>query len=473
MAEPALYARMELRIKEFEKSLAKVQRSTDSSMSGLEKRTKSAAQRVESNLAGAFKNFGKGLLAGGAAAAAGGIIQAVRSVADEMSQIAAEAKRAGVGVEAFQELGYAARQSKVSIDALTDGLKEMQLRTDEFVVTGKGPAAEAFARLGYTAAELKTKLQDPSALLAEIIGRLQKLDTAAQIRISDEIFGGEGGEQFLRFVDKGEQGIKDMAAEARKFGAVISAEMIDNAIELDRQFNVVATTVGNALKQAIVAASGALVRFIDEFNSFEDRATGSLQTRFSELQTRRGQLVGGREDGMLDSTIKGWLGKDTATEMAAIDEEMARIAAELKQRALPRLRQQLLDQAASSTPLTPPPPSTGRGGGSIRAAPRDTFDPDPEAFRNMLGYTEEYVRAQELANDRLEQFGDIALDAANSLATAFSDGKLEASEILSIVGQIAQQLLRMPGGLQGLMSLFSGGGGSTIGGTFSLNLRSI
>src|SRR5690606_5005138 len=99
------------------------------------------------------------------------------------------AKRAGVEVEAFQQWGYVARQNRIDIGALTDGFKELNLRADEFVVTGKGSAAEAFQRLGYTANDLKQKLQDPSNLMLEIIGRLEGLDKAAQIRIADELFG--------------------------------------------------------------------------------------------------------------------------------------------------------------------------------------------------------------------------------------------------------------------------------------------
>ena len=94
------------------------------------------------------------------------------------------AKRAGVDVKSFQELSHVADQNRISVDALTDGMKELNLRADEFIVTGKGSAAEAFARLGFNASELKKKLADPSALLVEIIARLEKLDKAAQIRIS-------------------------------------------------------------------------------------------------------------------------------------------------------------------------------------------------------------------------------------------------------------------------------------------------
>lgn len=83
------------------------------------------------------------------------------------------------------------------------------MRSDEFIATGKGPAAEAFGRLGIDAASLKEKLKDPSALFSEIIGKLGQLEKAAQIRIADEIFGGTGGEKFVQLIDQGEAGIRD------------------------------------------------------------------------------------------------------------------------------------------------------------------------------------------------------------------------------------------------------------------------
>lgn len=53
------------------------------------------------------------------------------------------------------------------------------------------------------------------------------------------------------------------------------------------------------------------------------------------------------------------------------------------------------------------------------------------------------IEAQQQA---YEQFGQVAGNAVSSLANAFRDGKLEASELLSIVAQVAQQLLSLNGG---------------------------
>ncbi len=84
----------------------------------------------------------------------------------------------------------------------------MNLRADEFIQTGSGSGAEAFQRLGYNAEQLKEKLKKPNELFIEIIGRLKKLDEAARIRIDDDLFGGTGGEVFVKLIEQGEAGIR-------------------------------------------------------------------------------------------------------------------------------------------------------------------------------------------------------------------------------------------------------------------------
>ena len=279
-----LIATLEARVSKFEKDLAKANGTARREFGAIEKRSSQMATRLESSISGAasrakseFAGLGKSLIAGfaGGFVAGGlqGFVGEMRSAVRSMSDLSAEAKKAGVGVEAFQELSYAARQNGVSVDALTDGLKELQLRADEFIVTGKGSAAEAFTRLGYSADELKAKLRDPSALFQEIIGRIAGLrDTAAGIRIADEIFGGTGGEQFVRFLDEGEAGIRRNIDEARRLGLVLDEDVVRKGVELDKQFNKIADTISSNVKNAVVSVATSLA----EWSTHAERFLNSL-----------------------------------------------------------------------------------------------------------------------------------------------------------------------------------------------------
>lgn len=259
-----------------------------------------------------------------------GAVAAIKEAANAIAAVGDEARRAGVSVQAFQELKFVAEQNRVAVDALTDGIKELNLRADEFIVTGGGAAAEAFQRLGYSADKLKDKLKDPSALFTEIIGKLQQFDKAAQIRILDEVFGGTGGEQFLQLIRQGEKGIRDQIRAAHDLGIVMDEELIKRAEEVDRKFATIATTVGTSLKKAIVDAAGAFLSFKDSFLAFEQQQTGSLLYRQSMLKEARERTLStkGEAEG-----FRAFFGRDTASEISQIDKELNQIQGLLDKRA--------------------------------------------------------------------------------------------------------------------------------------------
>ncbi len=206
----------------------------------------------------------------------GGFIASVKSLSGEVTNLAAEARTAGLSFETFQELKYAADQNHVSIEALTDGIKELQLRADEFVVAGTGSAVEAFERIGYSAEDLEEALKKPEQLFEDVIDRIAELDTAAQIRVSDELFGGTGGEQFVRLLDQGVGSISRMREEARDLGLIMDQELADKAVEIDRQFELIIEQIGVGLKTAIVNAAWALGDFLNLFNQIGDQSTQNL-----------------------------------------------------------------------------------------------------------------------------------------------------------------------------------------------------
>ncbi|GAB4373847.1 MAG: hypothetical protein Kow00114_36040 [Kiloniellaceae bacterium] len=187
-----------------------------------------------------------------------------RSAVTTAVEISAMARQAGLGAETLQEMAHASERAKVSFDATVDGLKEMQLRADEFVVTSKGSGAEAFQRLGLSQSEVRERLQNPADLLEEIIGRVRELDRAAQIRILDELFGGTAGEQFIRFVDLGEEGIRRMRREARDLGLVLDDEVLRGAERVADQFAELASTAQTQFQ------GGFLERFTGEFENLSD-----------------------------------------------------------------------------------------------------------------------------------------------------------------------------------------------------------
>ncbi|MDR7125542.1 phage tail tape measure protein [Pseudotabrizicola sp. 4114] len=221
--------------------------------------------------------------------------RAARQTVGAMARVGDEAKRAGVGLEAFQEWSFVADQNRISVDSVIDAFKELSLRSDEFIQTGAGPAKESMERLGISATELKEKLKDPSALMLEIIGRLEGMDKAAQIRIADELFGGTGGERFVELLSQGEEGLRKTIERGHELGAVLDADVIAKADALDRRFGELSTTWQTLWRTGLVQA-GELFGLIDreraklEFIPADvGRAVGNDLARQLEQQGGAGQ----------------------------------------------------------------------------------------------------------------------------------------------------------------------------------------
>jgi hypothetical protein len=264
---------LEARIAEFEKRMSAAERRGTRTYTGLSRNSRSATRQMEADMVSASarinqalattsskvgvfaKSFIGGLAGGAVVSILGSVNFQLAGTVRALAEVGDQAKRAGVGVEAFQELRYVAEQNRIPIDALTDGLKEMNLRLDEFIVTGAGPAAESLARMGYSAEELKAKLADPSALLLEMIGRMEGLDKAAQIRVADEVFGGTAGERFVELLALGEDGIQGQIDRARELGLVIEEDQIAKAAELDAKFAEVGARITTMWQSAVVGAA--------------------------------------------------------------------------------------------------------------------------------------------------------------------------------------------------------------------------
>jgi hypothetical protein len=292
-ADERLVVMLEARISEFEKRMAKAEGRGTRTYQNLRRASKSATAQMEadmnrasgringalSGITGQIGTFGKafvgGLAVGAITTALGAITTNLRATLRGIAEVGDSAKRSGLGVEAFQEWSYVADQNRVSIDALVDGFKELSLRADEWIVTGGGSAADAFKRLGFSAADLKERLKDPSALMLEIVSRLQNMDKAAQIRISDELFGGTGGEQFVQLLEKGEAGLRATIDRAHEVGRVMDEELIAKAQELDIKWAALTDRISTFAKTAAVALADLPFAIVESrINEIFDEAEG-------------------------------------------------------------------------------------------------------------------------------------------------------------------------------------------------------
>ncbi|WP_127113060.1 phage tail tape measure protein [Shimia sediminis] len=266
-----LIVQLEARVWDFEKKMKRAERTGTRSYKHLRGGSRSATRQMERDMLRSTTSINKALattstkigvfskamaagLAGSVVTAAfAGISSNINDTIKGIAVVGDEAKRSGLDAKTFQEWAFVAKQNRIEVDALVDGFKELNIRADEFIVTSKGPAEEAFRRLGFSAKKLKNGLKDPSKLMMEIIRRMEELDKAAQIRVADEVFGGTAGERFVELLGQGEGKLRDTIRTAHDVGAVFDEEMIAKADELDRKFQALQTRMGRFGKEIAVA----------------------------------------------------------------------------------------------------------------------------------------------------------------------------------------------------------------------------
>lgn len=400
---------------------------------GAKKEAQGLGASLKSSIGGIAKNFGAGLLGG--VGGVTGVVATLRQVAGSVAEIRNEAARAGVTTRVFQEWEAVAVKARIPMDALTDAFKELNIRGDEFAQTAKGSAAEAFARLGLTPAEVKERLKDPAELMLLLIERTRQLgDTAAATRVFDELFGGTGAERLVSLLGQSTDEIRATIAEAHTLGNVLDDDVIARAAEVDAKFNQITHTVGQNLRGAIVSAATALQDFINAFNGFEAQRSVKLDENLAALGKERLEIekeIGALRERQRSGQGAGdgiWgtsLGESTIGEaMQAHERRMEAIAAEEGAILKVLEARRAVDTPAATTmgsfmPTPYTPPSTGGGGRDKAAAAAER---EAEAVKRLIADLEHELALVGATNLQREVAN--ALRDAGAAATAEQQAKI-------------------------------------------------
>ncbi|MFB9149515.1 hypothetical protein [Roseovarius ramblicola] len=178
------------------------------------------SRRVGDAMRGTVRDVGRlartsSIVVGGASAAIFGVANSTAKAGD---QIAKTADRLGVGVEAFQELRFAADRSGIDESTFTKSLEAFTKRLGE-AKEGTGEAVKALETLGLTAEEVSAL--DTEQQLGLIADRMNEIaDPALRNALTADLFS-RGGQKMLNLLAEGSDGMADLGKEARNVGEVL------------------------------------------------------------------------------------------------------------------------------------------------------------------------------------------------------------------------------------------------------------
>lgn len=243
---------------------------------------------------------------------AGAITAAVKNSIAFADSIDKAAERAGFGAQALQELRFAADQVGVSTQQLDDGLRRFTRRIGIFVAEGGGPAAKTLERLGIAVKTASGEVRSSEAIFTDVVSALEGVQSAAErSAIAAQLFGDDAGPQLRLLLDQGAAGIRNLREEAQDIGAVLSEDIIDNAVQAQDDLAKLTSVVKVQLTAALVElapvlskAANGVISLVKGIRSFFNLSTGNgikdieneigrLEGRLDTLNTKLGSFVSG------------------------------------------------------------------------------------------------------------------------------------------------------------------------------------
>ncbi|EDP61601.1 hypothetical protein BAL199_07943 [alpha proteobacterium BAL199] len=243
-----------------------------------------------------------GLLAGGAAAAITGLVLGTANQGDQMVK---NAQRAGVGVEPFQRLAYAAAMSGAEASELVGALQKLS-NTAAQAADGGREQAEAFGQLGVAIYDAAGAIRPTEAIFSDVAEALSRMPEGAEkTALAIAVFG-RSGANLMPLLNSGRDGLAEMGAEAERLGLIMSETAAkqgeafnDNLERLHRQVAAVGRSIGEQLVpvaddlvntlRAWVAENRALV--LDTVTDWIERLKAVITALLDPASTLRQELA--------------------------------------------------------------------------------------------------------------------------------------------------------------------------------------
>lgn len=195
--------------------------------------------------------------AGAAIAAAisvGAISSWVKASIDAADANRKSAQSAGLAVEEYTALQYAAKLAGIEAGSLNSAMARLNRTIAEAAVGGNSQEA-AFTRLGIAVRDSAGNLKTGDVILAEIADRFKDLpDGVQKSAIAMELFG-RSGTQLIPLLNGGADGLAELRKEAEALGLVMSETQAAQA----EVFNDNLTRIGEASSGAANRVAGELL----------------------------------------------------------------------------------------------------------------------------------------------------------------------------------------------------------------------
>lgn len=459
-SEPTLYARMELRLNDFEKKLARATKVADTSMGKIERRGAQMTARLANVGSNAFLGLAKGAaLALAPILSASAAINGTKDALQAYGDIADGAKASGLDAEFFQSLAYQAKLAGVDIGTLSSSLAAFN-RNSGLADAGTGRMVSALLRLNpalLDSIRAATTQEQRIRLAADALNAAGTASEKAALAVA--LFG-ESGTRLVDAFAGGAAAIDSMQGKAKTLGLIVDRELIARADTLGDEFDTVTQIVDLQLKSALVNLGPVLIYLtqltgnlastigyvVEGMKATGDQSTAALERRLELLRS------GGA----------GVTGKGGTAALAAADAkrqaDIAEVMAVLRSRAMDSLTEQL-SRPTLTTPTLPEDgelPSLGGGGGNSAAQSAIAHGEAVQKLIADLQFEKQILGETALEQEVLNALRNAGVDAASSEGLAIRGLVTDLDAQRSAIQRNADAMREFESIAEGALSSFIG-----------------
>jgi lambda family phage tail tape measure protein len=263
-----------------------------------------------------IRTLGGALIGAATVGGLGALIDRSITAADAIGKTA---DKIGVGVEALQELRFAAKASGVEQQTLDMALQRFTRRAAE-AAQGTGEAKDALASMGIALRDQDGHLRRSEDLLADVANAFARIeDPAERVRLAFKLFDSEGV-ALVNLLSDGSSALEEMRERARDLGIVLDEHLVRDAerarTELDTLSQVISANLTRAALEAapIIAdlsswlaevAGSAGIAWERLFDALEDKSLRTLRYEL-DLASSTIEKLQGRIEELRESPTLGF-----------------------------------------------------------------------------------------------------------------------------------------------------------------------
>lgn len=190
-----------------------------------------------------------------------GMVAATREWARSGDELNDLATRAGMTVEAFSALAYAANRSGVEQNNLAGSIAKMQ-RLIMTAARGSSMAAEALASVGANVSDLAA--MRPEEQFKYMADRIAAIENPTQKAAAAMQVFGKSGTALLPMINEGAAGLARFEERARQLGLITSTQSAESAA----RFADILDDLRDVLKKCVVVIGSALGPYLEELTDW-------------------------------------------------------------------------------------------------------------------------------------------------------------------------------------------------------------